>query len=354
MGAGALIALGVRAAARVDTDGIEEFGDLAKGPLTVIDHRSFLDPLVVVTRCRRHGVRPYTFARQDFFDRPVNRTVLRLLRAIPALRGRSALDGPRRAERLLDHGQVVAIDAEGRIVRDHERSDGVGELRGGAAWLACRAFGTVVLTVTGTDDAWPVGRTLPRWRPLNRPTVTVRARRRGHQCREDHRGRASGLRDRGGGGTAHQDRPGGGGGDRHALPALPEPAVARRGGVRADLQHRDRTAARPADVDRRAPGILLEVAHRIAVIARRERGLVTSLASLGEKTADLLARSAPSFDEFVVRGQAVGNLRADISGADVPNLPALFASSTAVLNVDAQARRRYLRLMLDALRPQRA
>ncbi|MBC7273028.1 TetR/AcrR family transcriptional regulator [Streptomyces albogriseolus] len=98
--------------------------------------------------------------------------------------------------------------------------------------------------------------------------------------------------------------------------------------------------------------ILLEVAQRIATVARRERGLVTSLDSLGETTADLLGRHGPSFDEFVERGQAAGNLRADISGADVPNLLAMFASSTAVLNVDAEARRRYLGFMLDALRPQ--
>ncbi|MEU9449041.1 lysophospholipid acyltransferase family protein [Streptomyces sp. NPDC048277] len=177
-GAGALIALGVRAAARLETDGLdEECGDLGKGPLIVINHRSFLDPLVVVTLCRRYGVWPYTFAREDFFDRPFSRTVLRVLRAIPALRGRSALGGLRRAERLLADGQVVVIAAEGRIVPDHERSDGVGELFGGAAWLGYRTSEMVVLTLTGTDDAWPVERRLPRWKVLARPTVTVRARR---------------------------------------------------------------------------------------------------------------------------------------------------------------------------------
>ncbi|MHB9863607.1 lysophospholipid acyltransferase family protein [Streptomyces sp. YIM S03343] len=176
-GAGALIALGVRGVARLEISGLEECGDLGKGPLIVINHRSFLDPLVVVTLCRRYGVWPYTLAREDFFDRPLSRTVLRVLRAIPALRGRSALGGLRRAERLLAAGQVVVIAAEGRIVPDHERPDGVGELRGGAAWLAYRTSEMVVLTLTGTDDAWPVRRTLPRWRALDRPIVTVRARR---------------------------------------------------------------------------------------------------------------------------------------------------------------------------------
>ncbi|MFG2936961.1 lysophospholipid acyltransferase family protein [Streptomyces sp. NPDC048282] len=181
-GAGALIALGVRGVARLELSGLADCGDLGRGPLIVINHRSFLDPLVVVTLCRRHGVWPYTFAREDFFDRPLNRTVLRLLRGIPALRGRAALGGLRRAERLLAHGQVVVIAAEGRIVPGHERSDGVGELRGGAAWLAHRAAvpEVVVLTLTGTDDVWPVERGLPRWprwKAPGRPTVTVRARR---------------------------------------------------------------------------------------------------------------------------------------------------------------------------------
>ena len=176
-GAGVLIALAVRGVARLDTSGLEECGDLGRGPLIVINHRSPLDPLVVATLCRRRGVWPHTFAREDFFDKPVNRTVLRVLRAIPALRGRAAPGGLRRAERLLAHGRIVVIAAEGRIVPVHERPDGVGELRGGAARLARRTSEVVVLTLTGTDDVWPVERTLPRWNAWHRPTVTVRARR---------------------------------------------------------------------------------------------------------------------------------------------------------------------------------
>ncbi|MEV5988450.1 hypothetical protein AB0L85_26140 [Streptomyces sp. NPDC052051] len=80
-------------------------------------------------------------------------------------------------EALLARGRTVVIAAEGRIVPDRERRDGVGELCGGAAWLARRASESVVLTLTGTDDVWPVERTLPRWSARNRPAVTVRARR---------------------------------------------------------------------------------------------------------------------------------------------------------------------------------
>jgi len=102
-----------------------------------------------------------------------------------------------------------------------------------------------------------------------------------------------------------------------------------------------------------SPDVLLEFAQQIAAVARRERGLVASMDSLGETTAQLLAQHASSFDELVERGQSAGNLRKDISGADVPHMLAMFASSTAVLNVDDETRRRYLGFMLDALRPQR-
>jgi AcrR family transcriptional regulator len=96
---------------------------------------------------------------------------------------------------------------------------------------------------------------------------------------------------------------------------------------------------------------LLEVAERIADVARRERGLVASLGGLGAATADLLAPHAEAFDALVARGQAAGNLRTGLAGADVPHLLAMFASAAAALEVDADARRRYLDLFLDALRP---
>ena len=99
---------------------------------------------------------------------------------------------------------------------------------------------------------------------------------------------------------------------------------------------------------------LVDVAERIADIARRERGLVASLGGLGTATAALLARHRATFDDLVERGKAAGHLRADLSGADVPHLLAVFASGTAVLDVDDGTRRRYLTLLLDALAPRPA
>lgn len=99
---------------------------------------------------------------------------------------------------------------------------------------------------------------------------------------------------------------------------------------------------------------LLEVAERIADVARRERGLVASLGSLGSATSGLLARHRETFDELVARGRATGQLRDDVTGDDVPHLLAMFASGTAVLDVDPTTRRRYLGLLLDALAPRPA
>lgn len=97
---------------------------------------------------------------------------------------------------------------------------------------------------------------------------------------------------------------------------------------------------------------LLDVAERIVEVARREKGLVASLGSLGDATAELLSGHAAAFDLLVARGRAAGHLRADLNGEDVPHLLAMFASAGAVLSVDRQTRRRYLGLLLDGLRPQ--
>lgn len=97
---------------------------------------------------------------------------------------------------------------------------------------------------------------------------------------------------------------------------------------------------------------LLDVAERVAEVARRERGVVASLGGdLGAVTTLLLAAHHEAFDELVACGQAAGNLRTDLTGADVPHLLAIFASGGAALDIDPAARRRYLGMLLDGLRP---
>ncbi len=99
--------------------------------------------------------------------------------------------------------------------------------------------------------------------------------------------------------------------------------------------------------------ILLDVTERIADILHRERGLVASIGNLAEVTAHLLARHAESFTQLVARAQKAGNLRSDVAADDVPDLVAMFAAGTAVLDADAGTRRRYLGVLLDGLNPAR-
>lgn len=94
---------------------------------------------------------------------------------------------------------------------------------------------------------------------------------------------------------------------------------------------------------------LLEMAERLAEIARRERGLILSLGSLGQVTVDLLAPHQPAFEDLIARGKAAGTLREDLTGTDVPHLIVMFTSCAAALEVDSEARRRYLGMLLDGL-----
>lgn len=97
---------------------------------------------------------------------------------------------------------------------------------------------------------------------------------------------------------------------------------------------------------------LLALAERIVTISRRERALIASLGDLGGTTAELLRPHAAGFEAFVARGQAAGNLRAELAGSDLPRLLVMVAAAGVVLDGDESERRRYLHLLLDGLRPQ--
>lgn len=178
--AGLVITAGLRCLVRLDDSGVPH--DLAVGrrPLLVTNHRSPLDYFIVVAACRARGVWPSMFAREDFFDRPLARWVLRALALIPASRGRRAPRALERAGRLLESGQVVVIAAEGRLVPAEDRPDGVGPVRGGTGRLAEAGADLTVLTIAGASRAWAPGQRGPHLPlPWRRPVVTLRARRLG-------------------------------------------------------------------------------------------------------------------------------------------------------------------------------
>ncbi len=174
--AAVVIASGLRCLARLDISDLPLPPDVGRRPLLVTNHRSPLDYCAVVASCWSVRRWPSMFARDDFFHPPLARFALRTLGLIPASRGREASDGLRRAMRLLDDGRIVAIAAEGGLVRPEDRPDGVGRIRGGAGRLAQHGADVTVLTITGADAIWHPGARLPRFAaPWNRPTITIRA-----------------------------------------------------------------------------------------------------------------------------------------------------------------------------------
>lgn len=178
--AAVVITTGLRCLARLDTSDLPPRPDFGRRPLLVTNHRSPLDYGAVVATCWSGRRWPSMFAREDFFHPRLARLALRTLALIPASRGRNAPEGLRRAMRLMDDGRVVAIAAEGGLVRSADRLDGVGRFRGGAGRLAQHGADVTVLTITGADAVWPPGARLPRFAaPWNRPTITVRACRVG-------------------------------------------------------------------------------------------------------------------------------------------------------------------------------
>lgn len=175
--AGLLISGCVGALVRIEDSGVPDGLPGGARPLLVTNHRSPLDYFIVVAVCRSRGYWPAMFAREDFFYRRTSRYALRSLALIPAARGRGVGEGLIRAGRMLDQGQVVAIAAEGGLIRAQDTPDGVGRLRSGAGRLADAGADVTVLTILGAEAAWAPGSARPRLRmPWRRPQVTVRAR----------------------------------------------------------------------------------------------------------------------------------------------------------------------------------
>lgn len=92
-----------------------------------------------------------------FFSNPVGGGILRRMGCIPFSRTHRAAAEQQMVEALRS-GQVCAIMPEGRIVRHHERVDGVGPGRLGVSRIARQAEAAVIpVGFSGSDGAWPPG-----------------------------------------------------------------------------------------------------------------------------------------------------------------------------------------------------
>ena len=136
----------------------------AAGPvLLVSNHLSVLDPPIVGGASDRE----LTFlAKAELFDIPLFGPFIRALNAHPLRRGGADAAALREALRTLAEGRALLIFPEGTRGSEGE----LREAKTGAGMLAVLSGAPVVpVYITGSGEAWPRGRRLPR---RGRVTVT--------------------------------------------------------------------------------------------------------------------------------------------------------------------------------------
>ncbi|MGV0814127.1 helix-turn-helix domain-containing protein [Mycolicibacterium boenickei] len=105
-------------------------------------------------------------------------------------------------------------------------------------------------------------------------------------------------------------------------------------------------------VDSDAPReAFIDVIEQMAELMYAQRPLMPSLDHLTELTSRLFGRKRELLAALVTRGQAIGELRADLTVDDVPTFVAMVTAASVALEQPPELRRRYLSLMLDALNP---
>jgi AcrR family transcriptional regulator len=89
-------------------------------------------------------------------------------------------------------------------------------------------------------------------------------------------------------------------------------------------------------------------------VAAEERGIIKASRDPGRLVSGILDRFFPELATIVVRGQEAGQIRADLTPADLPPLVYMLISTLRLTEPGCADWRRYLSLLLDALRPSSA
>lgn len=131
------------------------------GALFLINHQSFLDPLLVGLPLRR----PVSYlARDTLFPVPLVGWVLRNTYVMPIRRDAATTESLRESIRRVEHGFYVGIFPEG--TRSHDGT--IGELKPGFVALLRRCRAPLVpIGIAGADDVLPRGTMLLRPRRVH-------------------------------------------------------------------------------------------------------------------------------------------------------------------------------------------
>ena len=181
----------------------------AEGPVIIAPiHRSFVDFFVVseVTRRKLHYM-----AKDSLWKRPRFGRFLLSIGAFPVHRESADREALRRAQNVLEAGEVLVLFPEGA----RRTGPTVGELHEGAAFLAARTGATIVpVGIGGTVSVMPKGTRYPRpskvhmivGRPLSAPARSAGGRvprNQVHQLTEDLRASIQDLYERAVDSTGH-------------------------------------------------------------------------------------------------------------------------------------------------------
>ncbi len=135
----------------------------ASGPAVLVsNHESWLDPIIVPLALPR---KPAFLAMEELWRMPVLSLVMRVYGplAIPLNRGTVDATALKRAVRALQAGALLIVFPEGGISPSRE----LRPFHRGAAMLAARAGAPIIpVAIQGTAEALPLGRMLPRRRPI--------------------------------------------------------------------------------------------------------------------------------------------------------------------------------------------
>ncbi len=135
----------------------------SSGPAVLVaNHESWLDPIMVPLALPR---KPAFLAMEELWRMPGLGFIMRVYGplAIPLNRGAVDARALKRALRALDAGALLIVFPEGGISPSRE----LRPFHRGAAMLAARAGAPIIpIAIQGTAQALPLGRMLPRRRPI--------------------------------------------------------------------------------------------------------------------------------------------------------------------------------------------